>query len=343
MRGKQNKPGKDRKVIPFPGLADRLIDRGLDSLKEKNFKDAAGFFREARELEPEHAEMNVGLVVSLVELGNYREAEEICKELLRKGIGDYFQVVNIYLMILLNLNEHEEMAGVIRALLEEKQVPPDKEEHFYKMLEFCERALEEHADLQDPADSSDAVLQPGFDLLGKNSEQEQLLLISQLAHANIRPYLGEMKVFLKSPERNPFLKTLIITILRDQGVGEVIEIEKFGRVIEAAPELLPDILETDFLQGTVSVLEEMLSHEDPTLSEFARSLVERHNFILYPFEPIEFNARNWAAAYHILAGEYQGAGLSEDEASARYDADLTRIQAILEELRNYEEISYPTI
>lgn len=67
----------------------------------------------------------------------------MCIEMLNKGIGDYFQLINIYLMVLLQLGEHQEMVTTIELLFEESQIPFDKEEHFEKMLQFSKRALED--------------------------------------------------------------------------------------------------------------------------------------------------------------------------------------------------------
>ena len=64
-------------------------------------------------------------------------------EMLNKDIGDYFQLINIYLMVLLQLSEHQEMVTTIELLFEESQIPFDKEEHFEKMLQFSKRALED--------------------------------------------------------------------------------------------------------------------------------------------------------------------------------------------------------
>ena len=51
------------------------------------------------------------------------EARELCHELLRMGIGDYFQIMSIYLMVLLQLSEHEEMVETIELLFQENQIP----------------------------------------------------------------------------------------------------------------------------------------------------------------------------------------------------------------------------
>src|SRR4051812_12493282 len=110
MDEKNNKQkAEETKVVAFPNLGERLIVKGMDELGSRNFRKAATLFSQAREFDPDNDEVCMGLVVSLVELEYYEEAKALCQEMLNKGIGDYFQLINIYLMVLLQLGEHQEM------------------------------------------------------------------------------------------------------------------------------------------------------------------------------------------------------------------------------------------
>ena len=42
---------------------------------------------------------------------------------------------------------------------------------------------------------------------------------------------------------------------------------------------------------------------DPSLLEMTQSLMERHHFLLYPYEPAQ-DVNTMTAAYHALAEEY---------------------------------------
>ena len=56
-----------------------------------------------------------------------------------KGIGDYFQMVDLYLTILIQLHEYQEIVITIEALLDEKEIPPEKHDHFLTILQFSRR------------------------------------------------------------------------------------------------------------------------------------------------------------------------------------------------------------
>ena len=61
-------------IVLFPNLHERLVTQGLEELSNRDFKRAAQLFAQAREYDDENSEVNLGLLVSLVELQYYEEA-----------------------------------------------------------------------------------------------------------------------------------------------------------------------------------------------------------------------------------------------------------------------------
>ncbi|RFU65909.1 tetratricopeptide repeat protein [Peribacillus glennii] len=342
MSGNEKQSKKDN-IILFPNLAGRLVDKGLDHLAKKDFRQAASLFSQARDLEPENPDLNVGLVVSLVELGYYPEAKGLCKELLNKGIGDYFQVVNIYLMVLLQLNEHEEMASTIRALLEDDHIPPDKIEHFEKMLQFSERVLEEKQSQEIIKEEKihHEINKEG--LFEEKTESGILRTISRLTEVNVRPYVPEIKRFLLEENANPFYKTLLINILREQEYDKEVEVLKFNERARFIPSSLGDVLESPFFVEVSGLAEAHLGQENPTLLEMVTSLIERHNFIFYPNDPSKGHYLEWAVSYQILAEEYQGMDPEIEQFAGIYRIEVESVRNIVSYMREIEEISYPII
>ncbi|MDQ0219402.1 tetratricopeptide repeat protein [Peribacillus cavernae] len=342
MNGKEKHSKKDN-IILFPDLAGRLVDKGLDQLAKKDFREAAALFTQARELDPENPDLNVGLVVSLVELGLYPEAKDLCRELLNKGIGDYFQVVNIYLMVLLQLNEHEEMSSTIKALLEDDHIPPDKIEHFEKMLQFSQRVKEEkqHQEIIKEEKIHHEIETDG--LFADKTESEILLTITRLAEVNIRPYVPEIRQFLLDEQANPFYKTVLINIMKEQEYDKEIDVSKFNETVTIIPAGLGDVLESEFIVEVTKIAEKRLGQENPTLLDMVKSLIERHNFIFYPNDPSENRFEEWAAAYQVLAEEYQGMKPDAEEIADLYRINAASIMHLVSHLKEIEEISYPTI
>ncbi len=129
------------KVIAFPGLKDRLFEKGVDALEEGDAHAACDLLSQAYELESLNPEISTALVLALYECKEYEEAQGICREMLLEGVGDYFETVDMYLMILIQLHEHQDVVDTLHALFDEKEVPFEKEEHFKKLLQFSEKML----------------------------------------------------------------------------------------------------------------------------------------------------------------------------------------------------------
>ena len=325
------------KVIPFPGLADRYAEKGMDALINKQFEEAATYFEEAIALNEELYNAQFGLVVVFVELGKYEEAKLRCKSILQKGLGDYFKTMEMYLMILLQLNEYEEMEATINALSKEGYIPLDKEEHFNNMLSFSRRMSDERKTAFVEEEEIVSEFEEELDLFSK-SDQEQLILVSRLKNENIRKYIDEIKDYLQSPEGHPFVKTTLLLLLKEQELQDECDVEKFLKHVTVVPAQLEDIHTSDFFRKTVLILEEQVAHENPSLYDLARQLAERHHFLMYPFEPKE-SAECWAAAHHMLAEQYQGEEDNEIRIARQYDVDCEQVMKIIEYLQHIEDIS----
>ncbi|WP_052343497.1 tetratricopeptide repeat protein [Bacillus massiliigorillae] len=324
---------KTAKIIPFPGLASRLVEKGMDAIVNKDFREAAELLYQAVEIDENDSNAQFGLVVALVELGKYRDAKVYCHQLLQKGIGDYFKLMEMYVMILLELNEYEEMASTISMLLDENQVPFDKEEQFEKMLEFSHRMISEQPD----NNFEEEIAEGHLDLLTK-SNQEQLMIISKLKDDNARKYLGEINNYLQSEEGHPFLKTMLLLILKEQEVLEECIVNKFSKCKPVVPGLLEDVHSRPFYVETEKHLENVLEHQNPSMLQLVQQLLERSQFLLYPMEP-EGDFESWAAAFHILAEQYQGITSSETEIMELYNGEIVKLKDALAVIQHIEEIS----
>lgn len=332
-----NEKQQKGKVIPFPGLAERFADKGMDALINKQFNDAAAFFEEAIALNEELYNAQFGLVVVFVELGKYEEAKIRCQSILQQGLGDYFKTMEMYLMILLQLNEYEEMEATIHALSKEGYIPYDKEEHFNNMLSFSRRMSEERKSAITEEEEFTSTFEGQLDLFSK-SDQEQLVLVSKLKNENIRKYIDEIKDYLQSPEGHPFVKTTLLMLLKEQELQDECDVEKFLKHVTVVPAQLEDLHASEFFRKTILLLEEKVAHENPSLCELAQQLAESHHFLLYPFESKE-SAECWAAAHHALAQLYQGEEGLEEQIAEHYGVDCERVRVLMTYLQHIEDIS----
>ncbi len=330
-------------VILFPDLERRLKEKGLDCLKEKKYREAIELFEEAKKLEPENSDIYIGLILSYYETGSLNKAKKLVRFVLQEGIGDYIKMVDLYIMILVQLHEYEEIISTIEGLLEDNQIPKDKYEHFSKMLHFSRKMSsartekkEKQADYKHDADQE-------LKLFIDQDPREMMMRIAKLADENIRPYLKDIKRYLLLAEGHPFLKTMLLNVLKEHEYDQSVDVEKFGKQKSIIPIELEDIHRQSQAKSIKKIVKEALENDDPILFENIKSLIERHFFLIYPFklEPVTNDA--WAAAYHYIVNQYYGKDENITKYAELYNIEKEEIEQAQMVIRELEEISYPNI
>lgn len=341
MKKRERAKRKDN-IIFLPGLEKRLTDKGLESLQNKRYQEAITLLEEARVHDPENSDILIGLVLAYFEAGAYIKAKELTNEMLLKGIGDYFHLVDLYLTILIQLHEYQEIVLTIEALFDEKEIPPDRHDHFLTILQFSRRMADNNQ--QEPMEEpkEDTNLKE-LKLSSLKNLNEQMLVISSLAEKNIRPYMDEIKEFLNSESGHPFLKTMLLSLLKEQEYDKKIMVRKFSEDLSVVPTEIPDIQTQPRMKEIENILEAKLENSDPVLFENIKGMVERIFFISYPFELKPEAVSAWAAAFHLLVLDYLGGDKNVDDISDEYEISTEKIELALSKIKELEEISYPNI
>ncbi|WHY76377.1 tetratricopeptide repeat protein [Neobacillus sp. WH10] len=336
---KKREPVKRKdNVVYFPGLEKRLTDKGLESLEQKKFKEAITFLEEARELDQDNDDILIGLVLAYFEAGSFKKAKVLAKEMLLQGIGDYFQMVDLYLTVLIQLHEYQEIVSTIEVLLEEKEIPTEKHDHFLTILQFSRRMAENR--------QSEEEIEPevqNLNLLSKNNLNEQMLVVAGLAEKNIRPYIDEIADYLEAEIGHPFLKTMLLTLLKEQEINKALLVRKFFKENTFIPTELPEVRVQPQMMAVKDLLEDRLESNNPGLFENTIGMVERTFFINYPFELEPENPSAWAGAFHLLAQEYLGIDQEISKIASEYGAGIVEIEQAMAQIKEIEKISYPNI
>ncbi|WP_421380279.1 tetratricopeptide repeat protein [Bacillus salacetis] len=334
-----NKGSKDNKIVYFPQLKERLFEKGIDLLQSSHLDQAVHLFEQAYEMEPSDGEVGSALVLALYENKQYGRAKEICKELLLEGQGDYFKVVELYLMILIQLNEHKEVVNTISALFDEKEVPFEKEEHFGKLLSFSKRVLEGK---EAPAPEQTPGPIEGDKVLEGKDLQEQTFILADLVNRNVRPYLPELLAVLRDGEAHPFIQTMIVNVLREHGFNEEVQVKKFGKDLTCTPASLEEVFQTAFYFDVVKRIEDLIAQRNPTLLEQVTETFTRHSFLLYPIEP-GWKAEQMALAYLIYVLELYG----ENPAAMGLEGEIQDHEGVLKSIETFihdlERVTSPVL
>ncbi|RDU36278.1 tetratricopeptide repeat protein [Neobacillus piezotolerans] len=344
------KKGREN-IVFFPDVERRLAEKGIEALHEKRFNEAICLLEQGRELDPSNSDITAALVLAYFEAGALRKAKELCKEMLMEGTGDYFQLVEMYITILIQLHEYREITEVLEALFDEREVPAEKREHFLTILQFCKRLADndpipaQDSELEDIEEHSiEEQIRPGeVDFLKINDLKQQVQIAGRLAGQNIQPFIPEIATFLNDEKGHPFFKTILLNLLREQNIDSDLVIRKFGVAEKVNPVFMPALHELHQEHETGRILSEELEHRDPVLLENVLSLVQRYFFASYPFELEPGNPSAWAAAFHIIAMSYLGSPPDLQGMARMYKVKKEEVDKAIDWIRKVEEISYPII
>jgi len=346
------KKNGDEKIILFPNVERRLAEKGIEALQGKNYREAVELLEQAYEFDPDNHDVMAALLLAYFEAGAFRKAKELCREMILTGAGDYFQLTEMYLSILIQLHEYKEITDVLEALFEEREVPDSKREHFQTILQFCKRMAEnepaqkyvfDQVDAQPEAEEQVEIRPGELDFYNITDLKEQVVIAGKLASQPVGPLLPEITAFLEADTGHPFLKTMLLNVLKEQQFDNRFTVKKFGEELKVLPAELPELHLIPIEVKTVRLLEDELMHSEPVLLESVLSLVHRHYMAVYPFELKPGSPPAWAAAFHFTALAYLGTAPEMDAIAEIYQAEEGDVQKAVKWIEKVEEISYPII
>lgn len=332
---------KKNNVVPFPNLKERYLDKGMALLKEKKYHEALDMFAEAKKLNEDKAEIYLGMAICLMELGELSEAKDICKKMLLEDIGHYFTVLQIYLTILIQLREYQEVQTTIEAVLEENHLPSESAEHFYKLLEFSRKMNQNSTEFIEEEEDEDEESNKTLyveDLL--QDPQKQMGYIQSLRDRNISKHLNTLRLLLEGEEVHPSIKSMILHVMIEHELEKEVTVKKFGESMTVVPAELKDPADVPFAKKVLNHLDDTLGNENPTLYEAVKELWIRHLYVLYPFLPQPNDVKLWAAALHVVGYSLHGISIEDEEIEQIYAQPIASLHDACEKIYKIEEISY---
>lgn len=286
-------------VVLFPGTIERMLEEARLLAENYQYQEANALFEKAFEL-TEGDEISLSVYAySLYELKNYERAKEVCEKLLMNGPSAYFEVMELYLTVCMQLRQFKQVEKIIESLLDEEVIPSDQLEKFHRLKKLnAEIAQNQNTQLNNEIIEEDEALQVELDASHflQLPVQQQLMRIHEITEINIRPYINEVKEIIEHDSVHPFIQSLLLILLVEQEVHLPITVSKFDQVKEINPAELD--LPTKLVQFSVisNILLEQLEHEPSTL-EFVQHLIAKHAIVLYPFEWLHFDSEDVAISY----------------------------------------------
>lgn len=276
MRKKYRELTRKGNVIVFPNTVQVLLTEGMNLLKDEKYVGARDKLYQVLSYEPEHPGALGAYAYCLFELGEYDEALEVCRELLKIGPVHYLETMELYISILMQVREFAEAERMIEALIEEKVLPEERLEQFQQLRELNERISANAA----PAKIDPTLYAAAQFVALPPAEQERLVL--ELPQGSLGVMKSSMVELVQHPETDELAKTYILFKLHQEKVDTEVQLSKFGFTGTYTIRHLPDPATDDRLLAVKAILQDSME-KDPTRLEMAIELFDRHVFLFYPF------------------------------------------------------------
>ncbi|AWE08199.1 DUF3196 domain-containing protein [Lysinibacillus sp. 2017] len=291
---------KQGKVVLFPGTIERMLEEASGLAENYQYNEANELFEKAFEL-TEGDELSLSVYAySLYETKNFERAKVICEQLLALGPNNYFEVMELYLTIGMQLRQFKQVEKIIESLLEENAVPLEQVEKFERLKRLNAEIAQNQSMQVDEiaivdADETEELVFDAVHFL-QLPVQQQLLQIHELTEKNIRPLVHELTQIVETQSIHPFIQSLILILLVEQEVNVELTVSKFGhsQVVNVAQLELPTKL-SQFQKVTSIILEKL--EQDPSTLEFVQFLIAKHAIVLYPYEWLDYDSEDIAISY----------------------------------------------
>lgn len=292
----EEKGMQNSKIILFPGTIERIVEKAHQHAEQQQFTQANELFEQVYEY-IEQDEMHLSVYTySLYEVKEFQRARAVAEQLLAIGPSLYFEAMELYLTICMQLREFKQVEKMIESLLEEGIIPKEQIEKFER-LKSSNAEIADNKQMQDDLnfaqDHKEAFHVESF--LAQPVEQ-QLLTVQSFMERNIRPLTAEVVSIIENPSTHPFIQSLLLVLLVEQQVATDVHVQKFGRKqeVNAATLELPTKL-VQFQEISAYVFKQL--EQEPSTLELVQYLIAKHAIVTYPFEWLDYDSEDVAQSY----------------------------------------------
>jgi len=329
-------------IVQFPNLSIRLLDKGIATLKDKNYRQAIVLFKQLHDMDPEHPQAAYGLAVCYVELGFYKEARDLTKEMMQRGIGHYYDVLKLHVTVLIQMKEFREVLTLIEAVLSEDDVSTDVRQMLQQLAYFSQQRVDESVtagDAEEQQNGAHYLQDDGLAMVDvidkglKSKVYDQQLAVIQKAR-DFGIVSEAMLEFLKG-DGDAFLKSLMLEVLQENSYLGSVEVIKFGNTYQVA--LGQPLFYREFSEGVKKLLEDVLASNNPSLKEMAWQVWDHFVLTIFP-RPIELSEPTlWAAACYLYSNEIMGMEMNEETIKVLFSVTKEAIMPFVQEIWEIEQ------
>ncbi|WP_173915988.1 hypothetical protein [Halobacillus sp. Marseille-Q1614] len=306
-------------VVLFPKWKTTLENVGFNAVKEKRYTDAVESFTTLLNHKVASHEVITALLMSLIELGQYEKAEDLCQTQMKNEEEHYYEYLHIYITILFQDNRYQELIDLLDEVFETEDMPHQNRTQLWQMYEVSKKLL-----MDVYKEESDQLSADFEEAIRKNELHKQWAAITQLKKQPLPSNLTFYKELLAEEKVHPMIKTGIMMWFRDRELSDTIIVRKFGRELEIVPKQL-NSFQSDYIIQQIQMRLGAIEQDNPTMYEMVQRLLEHYCFVRYPLYPTELEVEAIVEALKQLGHEYLQLPYqkkTEDERVQKYKEEI---------------------
>lgn len=342
----------DNKIIPFPGVVERLLDKAFFARENNNQLEALNYLKLVVEHDPDNVSGLYGLAVTYYDLEDYERAKEVARFMFEKEIGDYAEVLRLYVASLIQLEDYDIVSTLLNTVFAEKRIPSPLLEEFEEIRKTCEfLILNEQMEVNEESLRRSSVLKkmeenPRYskklcEQLEKGNFEEQLSAIEQLKYIDQPDVIHTLKEYLIKPHPEPILKSFAMRALKEMGIGGTVRIHKFDRLLETRLDEVPlnndDLPEQE--KKVIDIIVDHIHESDPSFLSFALQVWMEYLFSVLPLHPDIRKPETWAAALHYTTSKMLNKSVSQQDVAEIYGVSAATVSSKCKEFANVLRLS----
>lgn len=275
-----NKLRNEDKIVLFPRERERLEKEAIENFQKHNYKEALKQFNQLIAYGVQDADVNVGKVTCLAELGRLKDAEyfmeDLIEELIEEKGQDYYTYIHIYATVLFQYHKHKKVEQLLHDALKDHHLREPFKTQFQKLYGVNQPLVEEEVETE-----TSIKRQELEEAIKQHDMITQWHLVNHLQQTPIEPYLDLFEDMLKDPFIHPVIKTVIISLLQANSIDQMITVEKFGEELEFNPIHFPFVNEHPYRKAIQKELAKV-ENDNPSFFKLTNQVLDRYFYVQYP-------------------------------------------------------------
>ena len=269
-------------------------------------------------------------IVCLYSLKKLKEAKVECELALDYAEKNYYDIIAIYVTILMELEEDDLAIKVLEEELEMPYIPYKYEVQFNASYDELLKKRMANNKVHSAYDLlTDDELKNA--LLSTVDNNEFIILLSQLETRNIRRFLDILEDFLVNDKIKQNAKTIILELLKLQDVNKTIKVKNFNKIIEINLGELPNVLEQNEISLILDKINTCEDNDDLNYINYAQDILFSYVGSIYPVLLREEQINNIACAISLYVDSlFNIESVSFEEKVNKYNASLNETNKLFD-------------